>query len=266
MYNRRLLLCRPDFFRIAYQINPYMSTAAQPDPDLLLHEYGALIAAHRAAGRELEFIEPDPAQPDMTFTANHALIRGRRAVLANLPPERAGELAHTRRWLERHGYTVTACPYLFSGQGDALPTGTGAVIKGRGWRSDPRSDGLVHEALGYEVIPVHTTGPEWYDIDLTMGILRPGLLAVALDALDAPSRAALRARSDLELIPVSLADARRFALNLVSDGVTVTLPAGSTEFERTLKQRGFTVVPLPITQLMLSGGGVRCAALALDAH
>jgi N-dimethylarginine dimethylaminohydrolase len=266
MYNRHLLMCRPDYFRIAFQINPYMDTHVQPDPTILHHEYDALIAAHQTAGRTLDFIEPDPSLPDMTFTANHALIRGQKAVLAQLPPERHPEVAHTRRWLKAHGFDVVESPHLFSGQGDALPTGTGAVIKGRGWRSDPRTDALVHEHLGYEVIPVHTTGPEWYDIDLVIAILRPGLIAVYLDALDAPSLATLRARIDLEIIPVPLADARRFALNLVSDGTTVTLPAGSPGFERMLESRGFTVVPLPITQLQLSGGGVRCTALALDTN
>jgi N-dimethylarginine dimethylaminohydrolase len=266
MYNRHLLMCRPDFFRIAYQINPYMDTHVQPDHDLLHREYNALIAAHQAAGRTLDFIEPDPSLPDLTFTANHALIRGDRAVLANLPPERHPEVAHTRRWLEAHGYEVIDCPYQFSGQGDALPTGTGAVIKGRGWRSDPRSDALVHDALGYDIIPVHTTSPEWYDIDLAVAVLRPGLLAVYLDALDADSQRTLRARPDLEIIPVPLTDARRFALNLVSDGTIITLPAGSPHFERTLRKHGFTVVPLPVTQLMLSGGGVRCTTLALDAN
>lgn len=265
MYNHELLMCRPDHFRIAYAINPYMHPdGPQPKSNLVHAEYDAFVAAHRAAGRTLHFIEPDPAFPDMTFTANHAVIRGKRAVLANLPPERAGEVAHSRRWLEAHGYEVVECPYLFSGQGDALPTGTGAVIKGRGWRSDPRTDALVADALGYEVIPVRTVGPEWYDVDLTIGVLRPGLIAACLDALDADSQATLR-YSGLDIIPVSLHEAKHFALNLVSDGLTVTLPERAPQLEAELTRRGLTVVPLKNTQLWLAGGGVRCTTLALDA-
>src|SRR5262245_33670641 len=117
MYNRELLLCRPTHFRIAYSINPYMDpSGAQPDPAVLEREYVGLVEAHRDAGRALHFIEPEPAYPDMTFTANQALIRGQKAVLGNLPPERAGEVKTTRTWLEAHGYQVQDCPYRFSGQ------------------------------------------------------------------------------------------------------------------------------------------------------
>jgi N-dimethylarginine dimethylaminohydrolase len=98
MYNRHLLMCRPTHFRITYSINPYMRPdGAQPNPATLTREYDALIAAHRAAGRTVEFIGPQPNLPDMTFTANHALIRGQRAILGHLPPERAAEVAHTQR-------------------------------------------------------------------------------------------------------------------------------------------------------------------------
>jgi len=193
-------------------------------------------------------------------------VRGQRAVLGHLPPERAGEVAQTRAWLATHSYEVVDCPYQFSGQGDALPTGTGAVIKGRGWRSDPHSDAFVADALGYKVIPVRTTSPEWYDLDLAIGVLRPGLLAVCLDALDADSVATLRARADLELIPVELAEAKRFALNLVSDGTAVTLAPGAPKLAAELRRRGLTVTILPVSQLLLGGGGIRCTTLALDAH
>lgn len=257
-------MCRPDHFRIVYKINAWMHLATQPNAEILHREYEAIVAAHQAAGRAIKFIEPNLDFPDMTFTANHASIRGKKAILATLPPERQGEVDTTHRWLEAQGYEVIPSPYLFSGQGDALPTDTGAVIKGRKWRSDPRTDDLVRDYLGYEIIPVQTISQRWYDIDLVIAVLRPGLIAVCLDAFDQPSQKLLQSRPDLEIIPVSLEATEHFALNLISDGTTVTMPAGAPELEHTLQKRGFTVVPLPITQLMLSGGGVRCTALALD--
>lgn len=265
MYNRHLLMCRPNFFRIAYQINPYMNPNLQPDPDLLKVEYNAIVTAHEAAGHTIQFIEPDPSQPDMTYTANSALIRGKTAVLGNLPAERAGEIAHTKRWLESAGYEVIECPYRFSGQGDALPTGTGAVLKGREWRSDPRSDAFIRDALGYDIIPIRTISDAWYDDDLVFGVIRPGLIAVCWEALDEPSVKLLRARTDLEYIDVSLEEAKQFACNLVSDGTTIIMTERSPKLVAELEHRGFTVITLPTTQLKLGGGGIRCTALALDA-
>ncbi|HVQ43712.1 MAG TPA: amidinotransferase [Candidatus Saccharimonadia bacterium] len=266
MYNHDLLLCPPTYFTIAYSINPYMRTDVQPDPTLLAAEYAAIVAAHQAAGRTIHFLTPDPAQPDMTFTANQALIRGKRAVLGNLPPQRAGETLFLKPWLEAAGYEVIECPYRFSGQGDALPTGTGAVLKGRQWRSDPRSDAFIHDALGYDIIPIRTISDAWYDDDLVFGIIRPGLIAVAWDALDATSVKLLRARTDLEFIDVSLTEAKNFVCNLVSDGTTVVMPEGGPQLATELTRRGLTVVERPITQLKLGGGGIRCTTLALDAR
>jgi N-dimethylarginine dimethylaminohydrolase len=253
MYNRNLLMCRPDFFKIAYQLNPYMDVSKQPDHELLMKEYEAIVAAHVAAGRRVEFVDPVDGLPDMTYTANQALIRGKKAVLANLPAERAGELAYTKTWLQDNGYEVFDCPYLLSGQGDSLPTGTGAVIKGRGWRSDPKSDDFVREKLRY-------------DNDLVFGILKPGLIAVCFEALDAPSQELIRSRTDFETIEVNIDEARLGACNLVSDGNTITMMDKAPQLAANLRQLGFEVVELPITQLWLGGGGIRCTTLALDAN
>jgi N-dimethylarginine dimethylaminohydrolase len=171
-----------------------------------------------------------------------------------------------RPWLEAHGFKVYECPYRFSGQGDCLPTGTGAVIKGRQWRSDPRSDDFIRETLGYEIIPVHTISDEWYDNDLVFGIIRPGLVAVAWDALDEVSQATLRARDDLEFIDVALGEAKNFVCNLVSDGETVVMPEGGPLLAAELQRRGLSVVEKSIDQLKLGGGAIRCTTLALDAH
>ncbi len=113
MYNRELLMCKPDFFRIAYQINPYMDLSKQPDHDLLMQEYDAIVAAHIAAGRTVQFMDPVENLPDMTYTANQALIRGKKAVLANLPKERAGELdlPYTSY---RAGFRLVPCTELFA--------------------------------------------------------------------------------------------------------------------------------------------------------
>jgi N-dimethylarginine dimethylaminohydrolase len=243
-----------------------MDVAIQPDPVKLENEYESIVSAHQAAGRTLDFIKPDAGQPDMTYTANQALIRGKKAVLGNLPPERDGEIHFLKPWLQSAGFEVIESPYRFSGQGDAVPTGTGAVIKGREWRSDPRSDDFIRDALGYEIIPIHTVSNAWYDDDLVFGVIAPGLIAVAWDVLDKPSQKLLRQRTDLEYIDVSLLEAQNFVCNLVSDGKTVIMPEGSPNLANELMKRDFNVVTCSIAQLKLGGGAIRCTTLALDAN
>ncbi|MFE1045686.1 hypothetical protein ACFW5S_07480 [Streptomyces olivaceus] len=63
---------------------------------------------------------------------------------------------------------------------------------------------------------------------------------------------------------MSVEEAGRFALNLVSDGSTVTMARGVPRLAAELRDRGLEVVEPATTELAKGGGGVRCTALTLD--
>lgn len=88
-----LLMCGAHHFRVDYEINPYMDTAVQPDPAAAVAEHDAIVAAHLAAGRKVEFLDPAPACPDMVYTANAAVVRdGRTVTMTTGAPVLAGAL------------------------------------------------------------------------------------------------------------------------------------------------------------------------------
>ena len=261
--NTELLVSDAAHFRIDYEINPYMHTHVQPDPAAATAEHEAIVAAHLAAGRRVEYVASAPECPDMVFTANAAVVRGDRAVLGFPPPERKAELPYFQDWLVDRGYDVLEAPYQFSGQGDALACGD-LLLAGYGQRTDERMHAVLADELGYDVIPLRTVGPRWYDLDLAVAVIdAPHTLAYCPQALDEPSRGSLRALG-LELIEVGLDEAARLALNLISDGRTVTMTRGAPRLAATLRERGLHVVELDTTQLAKGGGGVRCTALTLD--
>jgi N-dimethylarginine dimethylaminohydrolase len=261
--NTHLLMCAPRHFRVDYEINPYMRTSIQPDRAVAVAEHAAIVAAHRAAGRCVEFLTPDPACPDMVYTANAAVVRNGRAVLANLPPQRQAETPHHRAWLAGHAIDVMESPYLFSGQGDALACGD-LLLAGYGQRSDERVHPLLAKHLGYEVVPLRTVGARWYDLDLAIAVIdNPHTVAYDPRALDEPSQRRLRGLG-LDLIEVCAEEAEHFALNLISDGMTVTMTTGAPRLAGELRARGLQVVELDTTQLRKGGGGVRCTALTVD--
>lgn len=261
--NTRLLMCDAAHFRVDYEINPYMHTAVQPDRASVVAEHEGIVAAHLAAGRQVEFVRSDPACPDMVYTANAAVVRGGHAVLAKLPAQREAETPHHRAWLEERGFEVTVAPYLFSGQGDALACGN-LLLAGYGQRTDRRMHAVLARRLDYEVVPLRTVSPRWYDLDLAVAVIHnPHTLAYCPDAFDEPSRRRLRGLG-LGLIEVAVSEAERFALNLVSDGTTVTMTAGAPRLAAELAALGLHVVELDTTELKKGGGGVRCTALTLD--
>lgn len=261
--NKHLLVSDAKHFRVDYEINPYMSTADQPDTAAAVAEHKDIIEAHREAGRTIEYVPSDPDCPDMVFTANAALVCGDRAVLGHPPAERATEIPHYRRWLRRRGFEVLEAPYPFSGQGDALPCGD-LLLAGSGWRTDPRMHDFLRLRLGYEVVPLRTVDPRWYDLDLVVApIDNPRTLAWFPEALDLPSRRRVE-RLGLELVEVSRTEAQRFALNLISDGEWVTMNDRAPELAAELRRRGLQVVELTTAELSKGGGGVRCTALTLN--
>lgn len=260
--NSELVMCEPTYYRIDYEINPYMDVAVQPDPVTALHEHSAIAAAHEAAGRRVWAIPAAPECPDMVYTANMALVRGNRAVLGEPPPLRKAEIPYMRDWLTEHGINVLQAPFPFSGQGDALACGD-LLFLGYGQRTDRRMQQLLADYLDYEVVPLCTVNPLWYDLDLAMAVLNPSAVAYYPAALDARSRRGLRGLG-LELIEVCSDEANEFALNLISDGLTVTMTTGAPRLAADLRTLGLRVVELDTTQLRLGGGGIRCTALTLN--
>lgn len=261
--NNRFLVSDATHFRIDYEINPYMHTAVQPDPRMAVAEHKAIVAAHLAAGRTVEYLPSAPECPDMVFTANAAVVRVERAILGSPPPERKAEVPYFRKWLTSRGYEVVEAPYAFSGQGDALAFGN-LLLMGYGQRTDRRMDAVLAAELGYQVVSLRTVSSRWYDLDLAVAVVSyPHTLAYCPQALDAPSRRRLRAL-ELDLIEVSVDEAAQFALNLISDGSTVTMSRGAPRLAGALRDRGLRVVELDTTELAKGGGGVRCTALTLD--
>lgn len=262
MTHQRLLMCSARYFRVDYEINPYMHVAVQPDVDAALTEHENIVEAHLAAGRKVEFVDADPACPDMTYTANAAVVQGNRAVLATLPAERAPETPHHRAWLESHGFEVASTRYAFSGQGDALACGS-LLLAAHGQRTDTRALRTLARHLDYDVVPLRTTSSRWYDLDLAVAVISSGVLAYNPEALDAPSLRTVRGLG-VELIEVAPAEAAAFALNLISDGRTVTMTSGAPRLAADLRSMGLTVTELDTTELRKGGGGIRCTALTLD--
>ncbi|WP_225824287.1 dimethylarginine dimethylaminohydrolase family protein [Streptomyces naphthomycinicus] len=260
--NKELLMCDAENFRIDYVINPYMHTGRQPDRPAALAEHEVIAKTHAAAGRTVRFITSAPECPDMVYTANGALVAGGRAVLGAPPAPRRPEIPYVRAWLTEQGYEVHDAPYAFSGQGDALVCGP-FLLAGHGQRTDRRMHAVLAGLFGYEVVPLRTADERWYDLDLAVGVIDARTVAYCPQALEPESAARLRGLG-LDLIEVTPQEAALFALNLVSDGTTVTMTTGTPRFAAELRARGLEVAELDTTELRKGGGGVRCTALTLD--
>jgi N-dimethylarginine dimethylaminohydrolase len=79
-WGRRFLVCPPDHFTVAYEINPYMHRQVHPDLDRARSQFDGLVTTLRTAGASVEMLEPVDGLPDLVFTANAGIVDGERFV------------------------------------------------------------------------------------------------------------------------------------------------------------------------------------------
>ncbi len=272
-------------------INPYYFDS-HADATLAQKEHTAIREALEQAGVNVVITSSPIESQDGVYTANWALVRGDKAVLARLPDVRKAEEPHAAQVLRDLGKEVIEVPdtLRFSGQGDALSCGP-YLFCGNGYRSDEAAQTFAADALGYTRIqlqtipqvdaagnPVINAVSGWpdsffYDIDLALAVIRhpdpqsaqPGLIAFCPEAFTQKSRETLLALKDIETIEVSLAEAEQaFACNLVSTGETVIMSDKAPVLRAALEACGLTVVTPRIEELAKGGGYIRCTTLTLD--
>ena len=261
-----VLMVRPDHYDVVYEINPWMSRARPADRERALVQWTGLYECLTTEfGVEVLLAEPQLDLPDMVFTANAGLIRGRRVVLSNFRhPERQGEAAWFRAWFERSGYEVLELPSgaVFEGEGDALFMGD-TLFAGYHFRSDVRSHRLTGELLGARVLSLQLTDPRFYHLDTCFCPLDAGTAAWYPPAFDDYARRVLEANVR-DLIVVSADEAARFACNAVVIGRQVALNTGCPEFEANLRTRGLKPRATALDEFIKAGGSAKCLTLHLS--
>ncbi|MEM9352081.1 MAG: arginine deiminase-related protein [Planctomycetota bacterium] len=260
-----VLMCRPDFYGVQYEINPWMDTAREVDHAEAVRQWERLRQLIEGAGAEVGLVPPVKGLPDLVFTANAALIYRRRAVLSCFRhSQRQGEEAHFRVALEAQGFGVCEPPgsRSFEGAGDALFCGD-ALFAGYMSRSDAAGHQRIAELLGIGVLPLELVDPYYYHLDTCFCPLVPGVAAYFPRAFDDYGRRVLRENVPV-LIEVAEGEAREFACNAVVIGKRVITNEGCPDFHRSLGGLGFDPVATPLHEFVKAGGSAKCLTLRLD--
>ena len=273
-----------DYFDDRFAINSYMDDSEPVDVAKAVSEHAQIMEAFKEAGIEIVRAEVPKDCQDGVYTANWALTRGKKAVLANLPPSRMPEQKYAEQELIKLGYEIIKLPeqYKFSGQGDALPCGNKLFI-GTHYRTSPEVHELLKQKLGFEVVSLQTvaeydenrqpvtnavTGwPDsfFYDLDLAISVISPDLIAWCPEAFMPESQEKMRALPGIDKIEVSLEEAMQAsACNLVSTGETVVMGDQAPELKQAIEAKGLKVLTVDVTELLKGGGFIRCTSLTLN--
>jgi N-dimethylarginine dimethylaminohydrolase len=258
-------MCPPDYYGIEYEINPWMNRQVASDSAESHRQWRALQESLRALGVAIERLDPVPGLPDLVFTANAGLIFHQTFVSSRFRyGVRQGETPHFERWAREHRFAVLTLPpgLNFEGAGDALFCGE-TLFAGYRFRSDARSHQWIGEVLGVEVLPLELVDPRFYHLDTCFCPLAPGAAIYYPGAFDDYGRSVLRDRIP-QLLEVSAEEAVTFSCNAVVVGRTVIMNEETPKLARALRDAGYAVRPLRLTEFIKAGGSAKCLTLRLD--
>lgn len=272
-----------NYFNDGFAINSHMDASKPVDLARAQAEHAEIKSLFEQAGIEVIQVPAPPTSQDGVYTANWALVIGDKAVMSNLPEQRASEEPYALETLQKLGFETVKLPddLHFSGQGDALPCGN-YIFVGSQYRTSPEVHDMLGREFGKTVIGVQaipelgadnqpvinpvTGWPDsfFYDLDLALAVIDDHTIAYCPDALLPESQAKIRALTDIDKIEVSFDEAKTgFACNLVSTGKTVIMSNHAHNLASELRDRGYNVLSPNVTELVKGGGFIRCVSLTL---
>lgn len=251
------LLCRPEFYGINYQINPWMDINNDADKSKVVEQWNSLEAKIKELGGNVKLVKAKDGLPDMVFTANAGLVLKNGDVILSkfTHPERTGEEDLFEEWFKSQGHNVSRTEKFFEGAGDALFFGD-TLVGGYGFRSDPEF------YLNFTNIVVRLVDSHFYHLDTCFCPLTGMDYMIWPGAFDTTSLLMIRSLGGNE-ISVPENEANLFACNAVRIGRHVILPAGCPETMRLLREAGYDPHPLEMSEFIKSGGACKCLTLAL---
>lgn len=263
---RRILMCPPEYFRIEYEINPWMSRSRQVDRAKAGKQWEDLFGLLRGTlGLSISLLEPQQGVPDLVFTANAGLVHGDTFLPSHFRhPERRAETPAFRRWFEKEGYRIHPLPpdLFFEGEGDVLRLGE-ELFAGYRIRSDIHTHAWISKILDMRVLSLELVDDRFYHLDTCFCPLAEDAAAYYPPAFDSYARKVIEAGVPRR-VEVSPEEALRFACNAVVVGRKAVLPAGCADLRESLAGRGYEVWETDLSEFLKAGGAAKCLVLFLD--
>lgn len=263
----RVLMCRPTYFTVSYQINPWMDASRPVDTQLAVDQWQSLVDAYTEAGHKVELIDPLAGMPDMIFAANGATIVGNLVYEAKFAfAQRAPEGPAYLQWFADNGFETREAEHTNEGQGDFLTVGK-RILAGTGFRTDVRAHQELNAFTGAEVTTLQLVDDRFYHIDTALTVLdaRPGAENVAYypAAFDDASQVILK-----DLYPDAIIaedhEAEVLGLNAFSDGRRVFMTPAAPTLAEKYAAAGFEPVLIDTSEILRAGGGIKCCTLVLS--
>ncbi len=263
----KMLMCRPDFYGVEYEINPWMDKTVAVKHSKAIQQWEFLYQTLKSCGAQVELVTPEKGVPDLVFTANAGLLYEGKVILSHFKcKERQPETPYFKDWFLKAGFEVvndpgtdSTLPY-FEGAGDALAAGN-KLFAGYGFRTDRK----FYEQAPYfdqkNLVYCELVDPYFYHIDTCFCPLndKQAIWYPAAFSKDSQKRMA----EHIELLAVQENEAKHFACNAVVLNKQIIIPSGCPQLSTRLEEIGFKVYSCEMTEYLKAGGACKCLTLYL---
>lgn len=263
------LMCAPEWYDVNYVINPWMAgNLHQSSRDTAFAQWKTLHHQLQQIA-DVRLLHARQGSPDMAFVGHAALVQHGVATISSFAyPQRQTEEAHLRRWFQEAGFLVWDTPRetAFEGEGDSVFNATGDHLwAAHGSRTCRQSHRHLADAWHTQVTSLKLVDPRFFHLDLCFVPLSEGELLYWPGAFDAASLAKIEAAySEDKRFIISEVEAIQFACNLINVGKKIIMGAVETDLAQRLRNQGYDVTELNLSEFIRGGGSAKSLVLRLS--
>jgi len=202
-------------------------------------------------GLEVITVPRDDANADSCFVEDNAVVRGRRAIICRMARKsRRDEVGAVADALGHHLQITHARPPATIEGGDVIHL-EDKLISGVSQRTNPAGVSQMSEWLGVKVDTIR---------DLDMVHLKSYVTYLGRKTLIASSRFA---KHDLfkQFTVIELPDKEAYAADTLAIGDTVLMASGRPVAQKLVRQAGFKVVSLDVSEIEKCEGALTCLSI-----
>lgn len=261
---KRVILCQPQYMTIRDVINETQKHFKNEGIHIerALEQHEKFVQTLRSHGIEVILLPYHKKYPEQVFTRDIGFTLGETVFVADMASDvRQGEENVLRQWLEDEGFSY----YNIIGDhiegGDVIIDGKTIYVGLSNRTNQMAADHLQRLLSSFEVkaIPFKE---RYLHLDCVFNVVSPEVALIYPEALTEEDMKLFGSR--YELIEVSKEEQFTLGTNVLSIGnkKVLSLPVNK-EVNKQLRERGFEVIEVDITEIIKSGGSFRCCTLPI---
>ncbi|MBZ5752679.1 dimethylarginine dimethylaminohydrolase family protein [Metabacillus rhizolycopersici] len=261
---KRVILCQPQYMTIREVINETQEHFKNEGIHIerALEQHGEFVKTLKNNGIEVILLPYHKKYPEQVFTRDIGFTLGQTIFVANMATDvRAGEENVLKQWLEDEDISY----YNLEGEiieGGDVVIDQETIYVGLSNRTNQKAAEQLQLLLNqFNVIPI-SFKDKYLHLDCVFNVVSPEVALIYPNALTKKDIELFSSR--YELIEVSEEEQFQLGTNVLNIGnkKVLSLPVNE-KVNKQLRNRGFQVIEVDITEIIKSGGSFRCCTLPI---